>query len=401
MGRQPTAAGGANQVRPHALMSEDPNQEQPEPLEPHLMTLQEFRGHIRLLSAVLGFGVLVLIAAILHTLEDVLKPLMLAVFLCYLILPGVNTLEGYKVPRRLGYVVMISGSFALFYLIGQLIASNVRLLAENLPIYQQSLQEYAKQAEGLAIRYKLIIPDQTWQVEDILNLLPFTTITDVIGSSTSLFVNILLNLVTVIFFVIFILLEAERFSDRVRTAFDEDTSQKILGVLENINVNVQSYIFLKVVVSAITGGVSTVVLAIVGLDFYLFVGMMTFVLNFIPYLGSLMAVMLAVCIALVQFNSPLTALWLWFILTLVQLGIGNLLEPRLQGQRLNLSPLFIVTALAFWAWLWGPLGMLLAVPITASLHIVLRQFEYTHALAVMLSGGGAPPPPPSASGDDP
>ncbi|MEO1272689.1 MAG: AI-2E family transporter [Myxococcota bacterium] len=371
-------------------MSEEPDQDRTELLEGRPMTLQEFRGHIRLLSAVLGFGVLVLVASLLATLEDVLKPLLLAVFLCYLIVPGVNALERNRVPRRLGYVIMIGGSFALLYLIGQIIASNALLLAENVPVYQATLTGYAEQLEALAIRYKLILPDQAWKLEDVLSYLPFTTITEVIGSSTSLFVSILANLVAVIFFVVFILLEAERFSDRVRLAFNDETAERILAVLENINADVQSYIFLKVIVSAITGVLSTITLAVVGLDLYLFVGMMTFILNFIPYLGSLLSVLMAVSIALVQFNSPLIALWLAIILALVQLGIGNLLEPRLQGQRLNLSPLLIVTALAFWAWLWGPLGMLLAVPITASLHIVLEQFEYTHAIAVMMSGRSTP-----------
>ncbi|MEL6180687.1 MAG: AI-2E family transporter [Myxococcota bacterium] len=253
-------------------MSEEPDQDRTELLEGRPMTLQEFRGHIRLLSAVLGFGVLVLVASLLATLEDVLKPLLLAVFLCYLIVPGVNALERNRVPRRLGYVIMIGGSFALLYLIGQIIASNALLLAENVPVYQATLTGYAEQLEALAIRYKLILPDQAWKLEDVLSYLPFTTITEVIGSSTSLFVSILANLVAVIFFVVFILLEAERFSDRVRLAFNDETAERILAVLENINADVQSYIFLKVIVSAITGVLSTITLAVVGLDLYLFVG---------------------------------------------------------------------------------------------------------------------------------
>jgi predicted PurR-regulated permease PerM len=125
-----------------------------------------------------------------------------------------------------------------------------------------------------------------------------------------------------------------------------------------------------------------------GVDFSLLWGLLAFLLNFIPNVGSIIAAIPAVLMALLQFGTT-GALATLVVFVVVNTVIGTLLEPRIMGQRMNLSPLIVFVSLVFWGWLWGPLGMLLSVPLTMAIRIMLEGNEQTRPFAVLMAGPDA------------
>jgi len=161
------------------------------------------------------------------------------------------------------------------------------------------------------------------------------------------------------------------------------------GIYADVESKVRTYITTKFVLSAVTGLAVWIVLALFGLKMAALFGLMAFVLNYIPSIGSVIATLLPLPVALAQFGDPFSP---WAILGVVaipgavQMTVGNVIEPKIMGQGLQLHPVTILLALAFWGLLWGVIGMLLAVPLTATIRIVLVRFEITAPIGDLLAG---------------
>jgi AI-2 transport protein TqsA len=205
---------------------------------------------------------------------------------------------------------------------------------------------------------------------------------------TQSFVNVaadtLIEACVVGVYLLFLLLEAGRFPLRVRHAFASEQAEQILTVVGNINRTIASYIRLKVVASLYLAIPVTVVLWICGVKFALLWGVLTFMCNFIPYLGSILAVSTPIIFAFLWLEPG----W-WPIATAagivaIHLIMTYLVEPNLVGRGVGLSPLVILIALTFWGQCWGFIGMFLAIPLTVMLKIVLQNVTFTRPLANML-----------------
>ncbi len=158
------------------------------------------------------------------------------------------------------------------------------------------------------------------------------------------------------------------------------------GIYIEIDRNVRRYIATKFFISAITGLLVWLVLEIIGLRFASMFGLLAFGLNFIPSLGSIIATLLPIPLALVQFDS---AIWIWWAILVpgaIQMIMGNVIEPKIMGEGLQLHPVTVLLGLAFFGLLWGPVGMLLAAPITATIRIVLMRFETTVPIGKLMAG---------------
>ncbi len=190
-------------------------------------------------------------------------------------------------------------------------------------------------------------------------------------------------------YVAFLLLEQRYFSIKIKLLFpDKGKRQKVLLVMHQIQVQIRRYLYLKTMMSALTGVLSYLVLIWVGVDYAPFWALLIFLLNYIPTIGSLVAVALPTILALVQFDTLTPFLILLVSLGSLQMLIGNVLEPRLLGSSLNLSPLVVILALSLWGQIWGIIGMFLSVPITVISMIILSHFPATRPVAIMLSENG-------------
>ncbi len=152
--------------------------------------------------------------------------------------------------------------------------------------------------------------------------------------------------------------------------------------------SVHGYLSIKSLISLLIGTLSYVVLLLFKVDFPEMWAFLIFLLNFIPYIGSLIATLLPAIFAMFQFNSYIYFVWVFLGIEAMQIFVANYVEPKVMGRRLNLSPLVVILSLSFWGMTWGVLGMFLAVPITSIILIILSQFPSTHNVALLFSEKG-------------
>ena len=192
----------------------------------------------------------------------------------------------------------------------------------------------------------------------------------------------------VMLILVFILAEAAVFPRKLRMALGEGGGESMR--LTKIVREVQTYLTIKTLISLATGVTIGLFAAAVGLDFPVLLGLIGFVLNYIPTIGSVIASVPAVLLALIQFG-PSSALGVGVVYLGINTVFGNIVEPNLMGRRLGLSTLVVVLSLVFWGWVWGPLGMFLSIPLTMILKILLENTPDLRWMAVLLGKGVSDP----------
>lgn len=280
---------------------------------------------------------------------------------------------------------MVGGILGVLYLLGRLISANVREFQEQLPHFEMMFWQYASQVIELA---GLTVPEarETYaSFVDSFSQSDFKPVGVVLKNVSGSFFSFLGNSIWVLLFMAFIMAGSDGFSVKIIGAFGDEKGASILEARERINKAVQHYLGLKTLISAITGCLVCVALFLFGVHFAMLWGVLAFMLNFIPNIGSLISVVPPVAITLFQTGSVGKAVAVGCVLTTIQMVVGNVVEPKVMGNGLNLSPLVVLLSLLFWGWVWGIPGMLLSVPLTAALKIAMEQVEVTRAMARMMS----------------
>jgi len=193
----------------------------------------------------------------------------------------------------------------------------------------------------------------------------------------------------ILIYVVFLLLEQGNFVGKIASlANDEEKEKRVRLLIRKINEDVKKYISIKMLTSTATGILSYIFMKVVGVDFAEFWALLIFLLNFIPTIGSIVATIFPALITLVQFESYMPFFMVLGGVTAIQVCIGNILEPRLMGNSLNLSPLIILLNLSFWGMIWGIPGMFLCVPFLVISMIVFSHIPQTRPIAIILSRDG-------------
>lgn len=204
------------------------------------------------------------------------------------------------------------------------------------------------------------------------------------------FQSMLGSIVLVPIYVLFLLLEQGTFQKKIQAIFpDQNQRGSIMSILSHAQEDIQTYLWIKTVTSSLTGIVSYFVLINVGVDFAGFWAFTIFLLNFIPTVGSIIATLFPALLALIQFDTVIPFLIVLIGVGAIQLLVGNLLEPKMMGNTLNVSPFVVMMSLTLWGSIWGITGMFLSVPITVIMLIVFAHFDKTRYLAILLSGDGS------------
>jgi len=343
----------------------------------------------RLRTLTYGTVLLLCIGWVLHVGEAIFVPAVLGAVIVYIIvglaqalgrLPGL----GPALPSRLRYLF----SFLVIGLIGVLFAylvmSNKERALALAPQYQQSLLA-AIQRVAVYFGFET---EPTWATlrQDLLVRIDLRRL---FGSLLASVGSIVLTFVVVCLYATFLLLERRSFETKLAN-LSEDPARvaRIREVIGAINQRIGSYLALKTLISLLLGLASYVVMRLFGVDFAELWAVLAAILNFIPYVGSVLGVVFPVLMAIVQFEDLGTVLTILLSLTTLQFAIGNFLDPYMMGNSLNLSPFAILVSLAVWSELWGVPGAFLAVPITAILTIVFSEFPGTRPIAVLLSRNG-------------
>ena len=332
----------------------------------------------RVVPALLGVLVAIAAAAALRATSSVLIPLVLAVFLCYLILPIMRFLKRFRVPEVLTLPASLLLIVGLLFLLNLVVVQTIGEIQEAMPRYTERMNELSNGLIAHLGDRAELIQDVDWvgEVSDALT-----------GMTVSIFgsvVNFIGKLVLVIMYMVFIMLGREGIVRNLGRAFSKERAEELQDIVQKVNIQVQRYVVGKIMISFATGLLMFLVLYFFNVDFALFWGLVGFLLNFIPTVGSLIACLIPIVISLFQFGDPAKTLYISICLIGVQQGIGNVVEPAVQGDRLNLSPIVVLFALVFFGWLWGFWGMVLSVPLMATLKIVFEHTRSLQPIAIMM-----------------
>ncbi|MEO0553164.1 MAG: AI-2E family transporter [Bacteroidota bacterium] len=285
-----------------------------------------------------------------------------------------------KVPNWLINTFVFALVLVGLSLISGLISRNIAALLENSKVYKANLDEVLK-----LINATLQI-DLTQQISASLETFDYATILGNIADALS---GALGDFIMIILYAVFIFTEESSLSNKIKKVFsDAKQYQRSTAILSKINDASSDYIRLKTYVSLITGLVGYIFLEIMGVDAPFFWAFLMFALNYIPTIGSLIATLFPAFFSLVQFGEFTPFIIILSVLGVIEWFIGNVIEPRLMGKSLNLSPLVTIMALIIWGQIWGITGMLLSTPITVVMVIIFSQFQSTRSVAILLSENG-------------
>jgi predicted PurR-regulated permease PerM len=321
-----------------------------------------------------GAASFVIVVAGLRAAQQLVVPFLLAVFLAVVSVPFMRWLQSRRVPRLLAMLSTVLAAIGVIALLALVLGRSLNQFADVAPQYQARLQDLMDSVVGLLSGWG--IPTDAWQSLDLLPVGLF----DVLGGALGALASIASNTFLVLLAVIFILMEAAGFSAKLQAAFGSGAH---FGPLARMTRQVQNYLVIKTAVSAATGTIVGLWVAALGLDFAVLWGLVAFLLNFVPNLGSIIAAVPAVLLALIQLG-PGRAAVIAVGYVFVNIVFGNFVEPMLMGRRLGLSTLVVFTSLVFWGWVWGPVGMLFSVPLTMVVKIALENTQDFRWVSVML-----------------
>lgn len=323
--------------------------------------------------SVLVLAAVIIVIAGMKQSATLLVPFLLSIFIAVLSLPAMNSLQKHGLGAGLSLLVVVLGVFTAGFLLSSLIGTSVNEFSRSLPDYQQSITVQKNQLISWLAGFGIVVPESISR--DILD--PNAAMR-MLSSIFKSFGSVLTNSFLIFITVIFILLEAKSFSNKFAQISDEK-SEFMNDFVSKLN----GYMGIKTWTSAITGVLVTLWLWILGVDHAQLWGVMAFLLNYVPNIGSIIAAVPAVLLALVQLG-PGSALMVAAGYVVINIVIGSVLEPRFMGKGLGLSTLVVFLSLVFWGWVLGPVGMLLSVPLTITVKLALDSNKETRWLGILL-----------------
>lgn len=331
-----------------------------------------------------SISIVIIVAALVYG-KAFLIPLIFAFIFWILIrrmketLNRINVIDRY-VPNWLKNVFLTIVIFSLIYFIGSIISSNITRMIGRYDIYQDNFN---------ALVYRV---NNTFGIElDVLlkNTDVKKILSNLIHPIVTILTSTLGNVFLVLIYMLFLFLEETNFNSKLRLVFaNEENHHRVSGILRELENSISDYLGVKTFVSFITGALSAIALSIIGVDAPVFWGLIIFLLNYIPTVGSLIATLFPVAFCLLQFPDLTPAILTLIIVGIIQVIVGNVVEPKLVGNSMNLSALVTILSLSLWGIIWGVTGMILSVPITVIMVIIFSKFDQTKGIAIMLSDKG-------------
>ena len=319
-------------------------------------------------------GALIIICSVCVTIALIytstfLIPFVLALFLTYLLSPMIDFLRfKAKFPRFLAVFTTLVGVGLLFSVIIPFIVQSISTFIFSIDQYKQRTIMFVHFLTEIPTALNISI-NETFFVDAIKNLPLLEITTSFLGNAA----GVASNTILVLIFLFFMLLGSR-----------SETEKK--GIWLEIDAKITRYLMTKLVTSFSTGLIIGCTLWLLGVELAAVFGVLAFFLNFIPNVGSIIATLLPMPIAFLQFSNPWLIAAVFFIPAVVQIIIGSIIEPTVMGSGFDLHPVTILCALIFWGLIWGVTGMLLAAPITAILKVVFQKFSITKPVAEILAG---------------
>jgi predicted PurR-regulated permease PerM len=321
---------------------------------------------------------LFIVFAGIKTAANILVPFLLSVFIAIICNPLIARASRYKIPKALAVILVIALFVIIALSLAGLVGNSLTELSQSLPMYREQLKEqFVWLTERLA--EKNIIISSALLIEYFDPAAAMSLAADMLSGLGSVMANLFLIIITVIF----MLFESSSIPKKLHFALDDP--QMRLDQIDRFLTSVNNYLAIKTLVSIATGIVVSLMLWAFGLDSFLLWGVLAFLLNYIPNIGSIIAAVPAMSLAALQIGLP-EAGFIGLGYIIINMVMGNIVEPRYLGKGLGLSTLVIFLSLIFWGWLLGSVGMLLSVPLTMIIKIGLETSKEGRWFAILLSG---------------
>lgn len=316
--------------------------------------------------------------AVLHITSQVVLPFITAVLASFVVIPAVDGIQRFlKLPRSISIAVLVIMILGLGSLAGIFFYSSVSIIYRDMPVYIDKLQVMLKPW----IRFFGLPPEATE--------VPIPRLVgSYIMSLSTRFMDFITGLILFILFLIFILLERPYTKTKVLKAFQSRLTTRIFRIFNHTAVQITRFLSIKLLISFLTGMGALLIFVFFHVDFPILWAVLTFFFNFIPNLGSILITVITAGFVGLQYYPSLTeAGMVLLFMTVLQQIMGNLVEPKLLGDQLDLSPVVIIFSLLVWGLIWGIAGMFLAVPLTVALKITCENVPYLHPIAILLGSG--------------
>ncbi|MEX2132279.1 MAG: AI-2E family transporter [Pseudohongiellaceae bacterium] len=322
--------------------------------------------------------------------QALLLPLVVAVaiwFLINLLAAGFGQVPvgSRRLPRWLCLVAAIFSFIALGWGVINFIGDSIADVSRVIPAYQVNLENRLRDMPFSAYFFD----SETGEFSGFLLEAGWLDLPGLFTSLVGSFTTVITSSGLILIYIVFLFLEQGAIDRKITNLVgNSEREKKVRKIISKINSDINKYISIKMFTSTLTGVLSYILLVAVGVDFAIIWGLLIFLLNFIPTIGSIIATIFPAVISLAQFEG-----YTQFFIVLGGVGvfqnlIGNFLEPKMMGNTFNLSPLLILLNLGLWGYVWGVIGMFLCVPLLIIIFIVLSHFPQTRPIAIMLSSNG-------------
>lgn len=328
-------------------------------------------------SAVVGFAAVIVIIYGMQMAKVLLVPFLIAVFLALISVRPMLWLQNKRVPSFLAALLIVTAILLILGILGTILGGSIAEFTAALPGYQAQLDVIVDGVFNFAVEH--LNGDES--IESLGDMIDPGWAMGLVATILNSLRGVLTNTFLIIFTMIFMLLEVSSVGTKVAAAFGRSTEsmERPREFLHNLG----RYLGIKTLVSTATGICAGLLTWSLGLDFPLLWAMLAFLLNYIPTIGSIIAAVPAVLLALVQLGpgaAGATAIGF----AAINVVFGNVVEPRLMGYGVGLSPMVVFVGLVFWGWVFGPVGMLLSVPLTMTLKLILESDEDTRWIAILI-----------------
>jgi len=317
--------------------------------------------------------------------KTLIVPFVVALIFWFLIKEIRDLLKRIKFVRNKVHNIILNafGFILIFAIIGgivKILSVNIQQLSTLIPVYQENFMGIT---QSINTTFNI---DIISSVKEVLGEFQYTKLLSrLFNSLTDLFGDAFL----IIIYTLFLLLEEPFFSKKLKAIYQQPGElNEVSSMLSEVDKSIGHYLSLKTLMSFLTGLLSYFALLFIGIDAPLFWAFLIFIMNFIPTVGSLVATLFPAIFAMLQFGELIPGVWVLAIVGLIQLVVGNYIDPKLTGDSLNVSPLVVIIGLAFWGAIWGIIGMILSVPISVMLIVIFSEFPSTRPLAIMLTKNG-------------
>lgn len=344
-------------------------------------------SYLKQIRTVLVLGIVILVLFVLKATSEVTLPVAFALFLFAFVNPLMEKFAKLKIPNAISIILIMVLVVSIFLVVGYFMGIMVNMLIAKLPYYAERVKAVDLLLSQYAVKYLDDVPEN-FSFIGSLNVDWYSLLMGWLTSISSRVLSLLSDVMIILITLMFLLFERSTFLPKVSVALDNEKGQKLSALLGKINKQIAKYLTLKTIISLATGVCFYLTALVTGLDFALLWGFLAFILNFIPTIGSIVVTGMTILMAVIQFTPDWVMILYVALLTIsIEMVLGNIIDPRIQGVQLNISPLMILISLSFWGYIWGIAGMFLAVPIMSIIQIVCLVIPSLKPIAVILSSG--------------